>query len=281
MSRKQQCRFVLPGFAALFLLLAVMGTAGAVKTDVPYVPTPENVVDTMIEMADVQESDLVYDLGCGDGRIVITAARERGARGIGIDIDPQRIEESLVNAEQAGVNDRVEFAVQDLFETDFSDATVVMLYLLPAVNLELRPKLLSDLRPGSRVVSHDFDMGEWEADEHANVDWSSDVFYWVVPANVSGIWRLEDGEQEYELEMEQEFQKVTGALTESYRTSPLRDVVVNGDRIEFVLDGPAGEVNYRGRVDGDRIQGEDREWTAVRKEGSESPIDPSEQRTWF
>jgi SAM-dependent methyltransferase len=150
--------------------------------DVIYVPTPTEVVAEMLRLADVQADDVVYDLGSGDGRIVITAAVERGARGIGIDIDPQRVQEANDNAQRAGVSDRVEFRQQDLFQTDFSDATVVTLYLLPELNVRLRPKLLRELQPGTRVVSHAFDMGEWQPEQVVEVDGRT-VYYWIVPEN--------------------------------------------------------------------------------------------------
>jgi SAM-dependent methyltransferase len=150
------------------------------EPDVVYVPTPQPVVEEMLRIANVQADDLVYDLGSGDGRIVITAAQQVGARGIGIDIDPQRIREANENAEQAGVTDRVEFRQEDLFETDFSDATVVTLYLLPELNLRLRPRLLEELQPGTRIVSHAFDMGDWEPDQVVRVDGQT-IYYWVVP----------------------------------------------------------------------------------------------------
>ncbi|VXD16117.1 Ribosomal protein L11 methylase [Planktothrix serta PCC 8927] len=153
---------------------------GTVNPDVVYIPTPQPVVDEMLRLADVQSTDLVYDLGSGDGRIVITAAQEVGARGIGIDIDPQRIQEAKENAQKAGVSDRVEFREQDLFETDFSDATVVTLYLLPELNLKLRPKLLRELKPGTRIVSHAFDMGDWKPEQILQVN-DRIIYYWVVP----------------------------------------------------------------------------------------------------
>ena len=141
------------------------------RLDAPYVPTPMTVVQGMLDLARVRASDIVYDLGCGDGRIVTTAAKERGARGVGIDIDPQRIAEARANAEQAGVADRVEFRIEDLFEADFSRATVVMLYLLPWMNERLRPRLWRQLRVGTRVVAHDFDMGpRWPAEQMERVD---------------------------------------------------------------------------------------------------------------
>ena len=158
-----------------------------VKRDVPYVPTPQNVVDEMLTLANVTKDDVVYDLGCGDGRLVITAVKKFGAkRGFGVDIDPQRIEESNANAKAAGVTDRATFAVQDLFQTDFKEATVVTLYLLPEVNLRLRPKLLSDLKPGTRVVSHSFDMGDWKPDKAITVQPGGQRLYlWTIPAKTS------------------------------------------------------------------------------------------------
>lgn len=162
-------------------------TKKEVKKDVPYVPTPQNVVDEMLTLANVTKDDVVYDLGCGDGRLVITAVKKFGAsRGFGVDIDPERIAESNANAKAAGVTDRATFAVQDLFQTDFKDATVVTLYLLPQVNLKLRPKLLSDLRPGTRVVSHSFDMGDWKPDKTVTVQPGGQrLFLWTIPAKTA------------------------------------------------------------------------------------------------
>jgi len=153
--------------------------------EVPYVPTPDKVVEEMLRLVNVGKNDVVYDLGCGDGRIVITAALKYGARGVGVDIDPERIKESNENARKAGVADRVKFLQQDLFETNFSEATVVTLYLLPDVNLKLRPKLLSELKPGTRIVSHAFDMGDWKPEKVVKVpgnDRERTIYYWVVPA---------------------------------------------------------------------------------------------------
>ena len=155
-----------------------------VKKDVPYVPTPQNVVDEMLKLANVTKGDVVYDLGCGDGRLVVTAVKNFGAkRGVGVDIDPARIAESNQNAKAAGVTDSVKFVVQDLFQTDFSEATVVTLYLLPEVNLKLRPKLLSELKPGTRVVSHAFSMGDWEPEKKVTVEPGGQTIYlWTIPA---------------------------------------------------------------------------------------------------
>ncbi|MEA5604615.1 class I SAM-dependent methyltransferase [Nostoc sp. UHCC 0252] len=152
--------------------------------DVPYVPTPQPVVDAMLEVAKVGKNDVLYDLGSGDGRIVVTAAQKFGTRGVGIDINPERIQEANENAKKAGVTDRVKFVQQDLFTTDFSEATVVTLYLLPEVNLKLRPKILSELKPGTRIVSHAFDMGDWKPQQTLNVEGKT-VYYWVVPEKTS------------------------------------------------------------------------------------------------
>jgi ubiquinone/menaquinone biosynthesis C-methylase UbiE len=164
----------------LFTLAGALFLPPALARDVPFVPTPNKVVDRMLEIAQVGPNDVVYDLGSGDGRIVITAAKKHGARGVGIDIDPERVREARDNARSAGVSDRVEFREADLFKTDLSEATVVTLYLLSSVNLQLRPKLLQELKPGTRIVSHAFDMGDWKPIKTEKVG-SSTVYYWVVP----------------------------------------------------------------------------------------------------
>ena len=169
--------------AALFALPACAQQAPlapARALDVPYVPTKQEVVEEMLRMAGVKPGDVVYDLGCGDGRIVITAAQKFGARGVGVDIDPRRIAEAIENAKRAGVERQVEFRLGDLFEADVREATVVTLYLLPDVNLRLKPKLRRDLRPGSRVVSHDFSMGDdWKPERTLRLgnDW---IYFWTI-----------------------------------------------------------------------------------------------------
>ncbi len=154
------------------------------EPDVRYEPSPDNVVEQMLRLADVHEGDVVYDLGCGDGRIVIAAARIFGARGVGIDIDPERISESLENARKAGVADRVRFRNEDLFEADIRDATVVTLFLWSTVNMKLRPKLLRELKPGTRVVSHHWDMGDWKPDKQVEID-GHPIYFWTIPANAT------------------------------------------------------------------------------------------------
>jgi SAM-dependent methyltransferase len=152
--------------------------------DVIYVPTPQPVVDEMLELAKVNKDDVIYDLGSGDGRLPITAASKYGARGFGIDINPERIREANENAQEAGVTDRVKFLQQDLFTTDISNASVVTLYLLPDLNVKLRPKLFQQLKPGTRVVSHDFDMGDWKPDRTVTTAEGSTIYYWVIPENI-------------------------------------------------------------------------------------------------
>jgi len=174
------------------LLSAAAQTAQALKPkktpDVPYVPTTERAVEAMLELAKVTKNDIVYDLGCGDGRIVVTAAKKYGARGVGIDINPERIAEARENARKNGVEHLVKFIEGDLFEADIHEATVVTLFLLSSVNLKLRPKLLAELRPGTRVVSNTFDMGDWKPDKEFTLDDNSEDSYlshkfylWVIP----------------------------------------------------------------------------------------------------
>jgi SAM-dependent methyltransferase len=173
---------------ALFLLFAAHPLAQQTPLrppDVPFEPSPQHVVVQLLELAGVRKGDVVYDLGCGDGRIVIAAAR-LGATGVGIDIDPQRIKESQENANAAGVADRVSFRNEDLFQANISDATVVTLFLWPEVNLKLRPKLLHDLKPGTRVVSYYWSMGEWTPEREIQIEGHS-IFLWTIPAKLSGL----------------------------------------------------------------------------------------------
>jgi SAM-dependent methyltransferase len=178
--------------AVLFTTLLPAQTAKPKREpDVPYVPTTEEAVQAMLKLAGVKKSDVVYDLGCGDGRIVVTAAKTIGARGVGIDINPVRIQEARDNAKKAGVESLVRFEENDLFVADIHEATVVTLFLLPQVNLKLRPKLLKDLKPGTRVVSNTFDMGDWKAEKETEVDGNGDedtylskkLFLWTIPAH--------------------------------------------------------------------------------------------------
>ncbi len=226
------------------------------KLDVPYEPSSKEVVDVMLELAQVGADDLVYDLGCGDGRVVIAAARKAGARGVGVDLDPQRIQESLENARRDGAGDRVEFRVQDLFQTDIRPATVVMLYLYPEVNLKLRPKLFRELKPGTRIVSHSHDMGEWKPDRTVTAPGGQSIHFWVMPANIAGIWEWSvPGEgKRVVLKLSQKFQKVSGTLTSGSEEIPLKNVDLRGDRLRFaferVIGGQAQTRIFTGRVQG-------------------------------
>ena len=176
-------------FCHLFLLFCVSVTSLIAQDiqsrdpDVHFVPSPEEVVEGMLKLADVRQGDVVYDLGCGDGRLVIAAAKQFGARAVGIDIDPERIKESEENAREAGVAHRVQFRNEDLFEADIKEATVVTLYLLKSLNLKLRPKLWKDLKPGTRIVSHSFDMGDWKSQEQIKVGVRT-VYLWTLPEDI-------------------------------------------------------------------------------------------------
>ena len=173
-----------PALLLILPLVLVSASVAQQRPEVPYVPTDDRVVAEMLAVANVGKDDVLYDLGSGDGRIVITAAKKFGTRGIGVDIDPERVKEANENAAKAGVSDRVRFVQQDLFQTDIREATVVTLYLLPAVNMRLRPKLLKDLKPGTRVVSHNYDMGDWTPLKTIVVTLPEDthtVYYWIVP----------------------------------------------------------------------------------------------------
>ncbi len=223
-----------------------------IKKDVPYVPTPQPVVDRMLEMAAVTKDDVVYDLGCGDGRMVVTAAKKYGASGVGVDIDPQRIKESNDNAKSAGVTDKVKFSIKDLFTMEFGEANVLTMYLLPDVNLKLRPKILSDMKPGSRIVSHSFDMDDWKPDGEDEVD-SSTIYFWIVPAQVEGTTEAkikpEGGqEQQAKLNLKQSFQEVTGTANIGGKDVEIKDGKLKGSELSFTADGK----KYTAKLEGNK-----------------------------
>ena len=268
--------------------------------DVPYVPTPPEVVKEMLRLAAIKPGDLLYDLGCGDGRIVIAAAKIYGIQAVGIDIDPVRISESEAHAAEAEVKDKVKFINKDLFESDFSDASVITMYLLNSVNLRLRPKLLAELRPGTRLVSHRFDMGEWRPDKTASVPIDGGdqrwIYYWVVPANATGRWEWEldtgGGRRIYALAADQLFQVFGGTVSAEGRELAIGDGRLDGIKIQFRL---AEERNgrrtiwlYEGDVLGDSIRGTARPaddsnakplaWKAGRDRLTIKPLDAASAR---
>ena len=268
----------------------------AAEPRVPYVPTPQEVVERMLEIAKVGPHDYLIDLGSGDGRIVVTAAKKYGTRGFGVDLNPERIRESNENARRAGVADKVGFYQRDLFETSLSEATVITMYLLPRVNIELRPKLL-ELRPGTRLVSHDFDMGDWKPDHYDKMDaqdkyggagGSSEIYYWIVPAPVAGVWRWElpvSGKPlTYELKLEQKYQVITGSASVGGRAVRLQNARLRGDEIRLAftaeVNGSPVKHEFTGKVAGDaatgsarlsgaRLQGQ-HDWRAQRNAPSSS-----------
>lgn len=241
-------------FATVLVHLSASAQVPAARLDVPYVPTPPQVVERMLQIADVKPGDMVMDVGCGDGRMVVAAAEKFGARGLGVDINPERIGEAKANARQAGVESKVDFRVGDLFEADLSQADVLAMYLLSDINLRLRPKILETMKPGARIVSHAFNMGEWNPDHHENVD-GRNVYFWIVPARVAGRWRIQDGDRRIDLDLDQSFQHFTGKATIDGRTVPLRDGRVKGSEISFVLEERAGAPRtWQGRVNGNRIE---------------------------
>jgi len=227
---------------------------GQAGKDVIWVPTPDEVVDRMLTMAQVTKDDLVYDLGAGNGKIAIAAAKKFGARAVGIEFNPDMAKHAQGNVVAAGVSARAQIQQGDIFATDFSQATVVTMYLLPGLNMKLRPTLLA-MRPGTRVVSHSFTMEDWEADEVSSMD-GRRAYFWVVPANVNGGWALETGSEKDELVFEQRFQKIDGTVGLGHTQAGLRDARLRGASISFAWVDSRGVLrNYAGRVNGSRMEG--------------------------
>jgi SAM-dependent methyltransferase len=248
-------------YMTLFMGLAFGGifAASSQRLDVPYVPTPQSVVDRMLELTGVGKDDIVYDLGSGDGRIAITAVKNRGAKqAFGIDINPVRIKEANENAKIAGVSDRVTFIEQDLFKTDFSKATVLTMYLLTDVNLRLRSTILDTLKPGTRVVSHAFNMGDWEPDYTDKPD-GRDVFMWIVPAKVEGRWEVTAKDRKFGVVLRQEYQNLKGEASVDGKAAKLTAAPLSGATISFTIEGLG---KFTGKADGDKIEGDG--WSAVR-----------------
>jgi len=234
----------------------------------PYVPTPQYIVDRMLQMAAVTAADYVIDLGSGDGRIVITAAQQFGARGMGVDISEKLVDLATTNSHKERVSDKVRFLRQDAFKTDIARASVLTLYLLPRFVLDLRPRMLAQLKPGARIVSHDYSLGDWDSDHAVTFDspekevingaGQTSLFFYVVPARVAGTWQVALpeglGRRSAELVVQQAYQKISVSLAGA-QNRPLEHAALRGDRIEMML--PVGAVAYlaAGQVKGDRIEG--------------------------
>lgn len=259
----------------------------AQAADVPYVPTPMNVVETMLNLAKVGPSDFVIDLGSGDGRIVITAAKKYGARGFGVDLDGALVSDARREAQRQGVADKVEFHARNLFITDIDKATVLTSYLFTQVNMQLRPRIFRELKPGTRVVSHEFDFGNWKPDAHVRVPVpgkrygapESDVYLWVVPANAAGTWTWRstvDSNLECAVSLQQKFQILEGVAKVGSRPARVERAELNGNEIALVVvanvDGREVREALTGRIEGDTIRGRARvndmngeaEWRASR-----------------
>lgn len=277
--------------AAVALLAALPALSPAAEqhalADVPYVPTPPAVVDVMLGVAGVGPEDYVIDLGSGDGRVVIAAAKQRSARGLGVEIDGALVGAARREAQREGVAGRVEFKEQNLFSTDIGRATVVTMYLYPRLMMQLRPRLFAELKPGTRVVSHDFDMERWRPDGRVTVPVpdkpygppSSEVYLWIVPANAAGAWKWRSmaGAEavDYEITLVQNFQMLDGGGAVAGRPVRLEGGRMRGDEIRLVLAVEGGgrtlRHEFRGRVNGDAISGKalppgggELDWTATR-----------------
>ena len=247
---------------------------GQAGKDVVWVPTPDLLVEPMLRMAGVGSSDYVIDLGSGDGRIVITAAAKFGARGLGIEYNPDMVALSIRNAERAGVAERVKFVEADIFESDFNQATVITVFLLQALNLKLSPRFL-DLRPGTRVVSYAFTMEEWQPDQMINV-YGENAYLWIVPARVAGTWKATvatgSDEEVWTLTVDQEYQILTGQVHLGDESFDLVDARLRGTKISFhFVDASGAKIEFSGRAFSDRMegivrnQGTSLKWSAMRE----------------
>jgi hypothetical protein len=248
---------------------------GQAGKDVIWVPTPDEVVERMLIMAQAGPNDIHFDLGAGDGKIAIAAAKKFGARATGIEYNPEMVKHANANAQAAGVAGvgpgKAVIRHGDIFVTDFSSATVITLYLLPALNMKLRPTILA-MRPGTRVVSHSFTMEDWEPDETSSMD-GRRAYFWVVPASVMGTWQLDAGSQKTELSIEQTFQKISGSVKLGVTQGGLREARLSGFNIAFAyLDQTGVRRDFTGTVTGGRMEGSFRDdkggqgrWSATKK----------------
>lgn len=243
--------------------------SGQPGKDVVWVPTPESVVNKMLDLAKVTPQDFLADLGSGDGRTVITAAK-RGARAMGVEYNPDMVALSNREAIKAGVTDRVKFVNGDIFATDFSQATVITLYLLPSLNLRLRPTIL-EMKAGTRVASHAFNMAEWEADETANIE-GRQAYLWIVPAKVAGTWNLQIAGQARDLVLQQNFQMLSGNIKAGSEAVPVGEARLRGDEIRFATVEKGIKREFTGHIQGASMSGNlkspgqpDQSWNATKR----------------
>jgi precorrin-6B methylase 2 len=242
---------LLPLLAATANAQVYQPTVGQEGKDVIWVPTPEELIKAMLDMAKLTPNDYVIDLGSGDGRIVIAAAK-RGAKAMGVEYNPDMVTLAKGNAEKEGVSAKATFIRADIFETDFSQATILTMYLLPSLNLKLRDKILA-MKPGTRVVSHAFNMEDWEPDQTASVE-ERTAYLWIVPAKVAGTWDLQTVAGPAELTLKQTFQKIEATLKMGGKSVPVKDAKLDGTRISFSV-GDAKATMYLGNVSGGTIEG--------------------------
>jgi hypothetical protein len=253
--------------AVLLVCLALVVPRGSAQTaDVPFVVTPMNVVEAMLDLAKVGPQDYVIDLGSGDGRIVIMAAKKYGARGMGVELDGALVNDARRESQRQGVQSRVEFRAENLFITDLAPATVLTTYLYPRLNIQLTPRIFEQLKPGSRVVSHEFDFGNWKPDAKVTVKVpnkpygppQSDVLLWIVPANAAGRWQWRARDVQFEATLEQRFQELTGTASVGGKPAKIEHMSLRGDEIRLSVAGQ----ELAGRISGDTIRG--KEWQATR-----------------
>jgi hypothetical protein len=279
-SVSHAARLVLAAFLLASAVAAAQGEPE--RTGGPYVPTPQVVVDQMLRVANVGANDYVIDLGSGDGVIVLTAAQRYQARGMGVDIDPELVKLANAEAARLGIADRAKFQVTDVFKADLSRASVVTLYLLPGMMIDLRPKIFNELKPGTRVVSHDYHFDDWRPDDSVTFDAPekvkingtprATVYLWLIPARIGGRWTVQvEGGETYDVTWRQNYQSVEAIARSAGGTLKLQDAVLRGEKLQFALTSRGTRQLYTGRVTNDAMQGtvdlgrgKTARWTAVR-----------------
>jgi hypothetical protein len=265
MTLRTVCRLLLLT-AALLPTAAAAADIDKLKTGGPYVPTPQSVVDSMLRIAAVTEKDFVIDLGSGDGVIVLTAARQFKASGMGVEIDPDLVKISNASAQKFGVAARARFVQEDVFKADLSNASVLTLYLLPGMMLNLRTKIFNELKPGTRIVSHDYHFGDWSSDDSISFDVPekesvtgvprATVLLWYVPAKAAGTWDVKAaGGEAYQIALKQRFQVLEGTATSAGKVLKAQNMTLRGNEISFAIPEGKGLSRFNGRIDGEAMEG--------------------------